>query len=441
MHLVLIGLSHKTAPVDIREKLSISKAHLLAALDCLMAVDGVCECVILSTCNRTEIYAYAESRTADQALIEQIGEFCGVDPAEFVPHTYTRAGHKAAEHLFLVSPGMDSIALGETQILGQVKDAYAAAVQAKTVGPVLNVLFQQATAVAKRVLTETGISRGSYSIGSAAARLARSVFGNLDSSTLLVVGAGKVAELTLSHLASLGVKKLMVANRTANNAAELVARFKGEVASFDDLATELAKADIVISSTGAAGCVIDRNMVSSAMRVRRGRPMFIIDLAVPRDVEESVAEVSDVFLYNVDDLHAVVDANDVSRKAEIGKVEAIVAEEVAKFQLWFRTQDAVPVITALREKFERIRAAEMEKLTRKLDHLSPEDLQSINMAMGSVVNKICHEPMIQIKECAVGPHASARLDAVCEVFGLCPSEVTSAQKRPRRSVKHVHSVR
>ena len=428
MHLVLIGLSHKTASIDLREKLSISKAQLPNALESLMSLDEVCECVILSTCNRTEVYAYANSRDADAAVIKWIGEFCGVPTEDYCPHLYSRAGHKAAEHLFRVTSGMDSLVLGETQIFGQVKNAYAEAVQAKTTGPVLNSLFQQAISVGKRVLSETGISRGSFSVGSAAARLARSVFGNLGSSSLLIVGAGKMAELAMSHMSSFGVTKLLVTNRSFQNAVSLALRFNGQVAKFEDLASELAKADIVISSTGADNGIITKEMVSAAMRARRGRPMFIIDVAVPRDVEVDVAAIDNVFLYNIDDLEAVVEVNDTCRRAEIQKVELIVAEGVAEFHRWFRTLDAVPVITALKEKFERIRLAEMERLNRKLAHLPPEDVQAINAAMTSLVNKICHEPMIQIKGCATAPDSSARLEAMCEVFGLCPTDVAEGRK-------------
>ena len=431
MHLVLIGLSHKTASIDLREKLSISKAQLPNALESLMSLDEVCECVILSTCNRTEIYAYTGSRAADAAVVNWIGEFCGVPAEEYCPHIYSRAGHKAAEHLFRVTPGMDSLVIGETQIFGQVKAAYAEAVSAKTSGPVLNSLFQQAISVGKRVLSETGISRGSFSVGSAAARLAKLVFGDLSSSSLLIVGAGKMAELAMSHMSSFGVTKLHVTNRSFQNAVSLASRFNGQVSKFEDLASELVKADIVISSTGADNCVISKEMVSASMRARRGRPMFIIDVAVPRDVEIEVAGIDNVFLYNIDDLEAVVEANDTCRRSEIEKVELIVSDGVAEFHRWFRTLDAVPVITALKEKFERIRLAEMERLNRRLAHLPPEDVQAINAAMTSLVNKICHDPMIQIKECAAGPDSSARLEAMCEVFGLCPTGVAEDRKESR----------
>jgi glutamyl-tRNA reductase len=421
MHLVLIGLSYKTAPIELRERVSISKAQLPEALGSLSHVAGVRECVILSTCNRTEIYASTETRDADSAIVNWLAHRCHLTPEELDGHTYITAGHKAAEHLFRVVPGLDSMVLGETQILGQVKEAYAAALETKTVGQLTNTLFQQALAAAKRIVSETGIGRGAFSVGSAAARLARSVFGDLRSSTLLIVGAGKMAELTTSHLTALGVSNLLITSRTTEHAEELASRYEAQSVAYEDLGFALEKADIVVSSTGAEGNVITRKMVQSAMRARRGRPMFIIDLAVPRDVEETAADIDNVFLYNIDDLEAVVEANDASRRAEIEKAERIISEEVAEFNRWFRTLDAVPVITALREKFEGIRKDELEKLLKKLQHLSPQDVAAIDAAMRSLINKICHQPMIQIKQCASDPGASAKLEAMCEAFGLCPA--------------------
>jgi len=430
MHLVLVGLSHKTAPIDLREKLSISKAELPDALEGLARLGEVRECVILSTCNRTEICAYTTTRSADLAIIDWLAQFRGIPAEDFTPHIYTRAGHKTAEHLFRVAPGLDSMTLGETQILGQVKEAYAAATRAGTTGTVLNSLFQQATAVGKRVFSETEIGRGAFSVGSTAARLVRSIFGDPSKSTLLMVGAGKMADLTMSNMAALGVTEMLVANRTYDNGAELASRFNGRGTRFEELASTLAKADIVVSSTGAQGCVITREMVSRAIRSRRGQPMFIIDLAVPRDVEETVASLDNVFLYNIDDLKAVVEANDACRRAELQKADAIVAEEVEEFNRWFRALDVVPVITALRGKFEGIRSAEMEKLSRKLGHLPPEDLRAIGAAMTSILNKMCHEPMIQIKECANGPDSAAKLEAMCEAFGLCLADLGAPTTSP-----------
>lgn len=418
MHLVLIGLSYKTTPISLREKMSFTKAQLPTALASLASLDEVSECVILSTCNRTEIYAYTRQRTTNEEIIAWICDFCHISLDELVPHLYTRCGEKAAEHLFRVIPGLDSMVLGETQITGQTKEAYTAAQEANTVGPVLNALFQQASSVGKKVVSETDICRGVFSVGSAAARLAKSVFGDLKSSTLLIVGAGKMAELTTSYLSTLGVTKLMVANRTYERAQLLAARFNGEVVCYDDLSDALKKADIVITSTGSEHTVISKEIIATAMRARKGQPMFVIDMAVPRDVEQSVSDIDNVILYNVDDLEAVVAANGATRHAEVQKAELIVAAEVQEFNRWFQTLDAVPVITAMRDRIDGIRQTEMEKLAKKLQHLDPDDIAAINATLNSIVNKICHEHVVKIKECACAPGSTVKLEVMSEAFGL-----------------------
>ena len=418
MHLLLVGLNHRTAPVELREKLSVSKAQLSEALAGLKALDGISECLLLSTCNRTEVYAYTAGRSDDVSIIRWMGEFCDVPQDNFMPYTYSLAGHKAAEHLFRVAAGIDSMLVGETQILGQVKEAYAAANEQGTTGSVLNALFQQAASVGKRARTETSISRGASSAGSAAVLLARSIFGDLTGRTVLIVGAGKIAELTMEHLTSSGISRVLVTNRTYDKALELAKKFQGEPVKFDGMPSALEKADIVITSTGASKPIIGREMVHEAMRSRRGRPVFLIDIAVPRDIEAETSKLDNVFLYNIDDLQAVVESDKANRKAEIEKVETIIAEEIDEFSRWFRTLEAVPIITALREKFEGIRQSEMEKLCRKLPHLTPEDVEAIGAATRSIVNKLSHDPMIQIKEYATDTESLAKLQVICKAFGI-----------------------
>ena len=430
MHLLLVGLNHKTAPVELREKLSISQAQLPDALAGLKALDGVSECLLLSTCNRTEVYAYTAGRSDDEAIRNWMSEFCNVPQADFSPHTYSVAGHKAAEHLFRVAAGIDSMVVGETQILGQVKDAYAAASELGTTGSVLNTLFQQAASVGKRARTETAISRGASSAGSAAVLLARSIFGELSGCAVLIVGAGKMADLTIEHLTSSGISHVLVANRTYAKAAELAERFHGEAVKFEEMPNALARADIAITSTGAKRPIISRDMMHQAMRARRGRPVFLIDIAVPRDIEADVSKLDDVFLYNIDDLQAVVESDKANRKAEIEKVETIIAEEVDEFSAWFRSLEAVPIIAALREKFEGIRQSELEKLCRKLPHLSAEDKEAIGAAMKSIVNKVSHDPMIRIKELTSD---TEKLRVICETFGLRQAQPSDISPEDRKS--------
>lgn len=422
MHLVVIGLNHKTAPVEVRERLSFDGQRLPQALKELHSSGRVSECVILSTCNRSEVYACTPARADDDVIIEWIGRFCGTGTEEFAACLYSRAGHKAAEHLFRVSAGIDSMVLGEAQILGQVKDAYAAACGAGTTGPVLNNLFQHAITAGKRARTETDIGRGAFSVGSVAAGLAQSIFGDLSGPRVLVVGAGKMAELTLTHLLSSGAQRPIVSNRTVERALQLAERFCGEAVPFEELQSALESADIAITSTGSAEPIITRQAVAAAMRARRGNPLFLIDTAVPRDVEPGVAELDNVFVYDIDDLQAAVDTSVGSRKAEIARVEAIVAEEVAAFTEKLRELDAAPVITALREKFEQIRTQELEKLKSRLGHLSEQDIEIISAATRSIVNKICHTPMIQMKESLAEGRDSAKLDLICELFGICPAD-------------------
>lgn len=421
MHLVVKGLTHKTAPVELREKLCIPEDQLRTALASLKACDGVSECVILSTCNRTEVYACSARRADDETIVQWLGQFCGVAPDEFRPHLYSQAGHKAVDHLFRVAAGIDSMVVGEAQVLGQVKSAYMAAKEAAATGAVLNSLFQQSINVGKRARAETDIGKGAFSVGSVAVQLARSIFEDLKGCTVLIVGAGKIGELAVTHLTSCGATRLLVANRTYERAAELAARFDGEAVRFEDIPSVLWTAEIVITSTGAQEPVITRQIVSAAMRSRRGRPMFLIDLAVPRDIAPEVADIDNVFVYNIDNLRAVVGAGAAHRQAEVEKVESIVAQEVEQFMVHFRTLDAVPVITALREKFEGIRLQEIEKLRARLKDLTPEELEAIHATTRSIVNKICHTPMIQIKEAAIGDE-SVKLETICELFGICPME-------------------
>lgn len=420
MHLVVIGLNHKTAPVEIREKLSIPDESLPEALSSLKSDAPVAECLILSTCNRTEVYACAETRAADASIIEWIAHHSNVDSSELLSHLYSLAGHKAAEHLFRVASGIDSMVVGEAQILGQVKAAYAIACENEFTGSILNSLFQQAITVGKRVRTETEIGRGAFSIGSVAVRLAGSIFDKLCGRTVLVIGAGKMSEIAITHLVSAGASDIVVTNRTHEKAIDLAARFNGKAARMDQLEPILATADIVITSTGSSEPIITRKMVSSVHHARRGRPVFFIDMAVPRDIEPGVGDLDNVFVYDIDDLQAVVAADMAERHAEIERGEGIIAEEVEEFLDWFRTLDAVPIITALRDKFDEIRSAEYDKLVGKMPDLSPEEREAINAAMRSVVNKICHQPMIRIKDYAVDQDSSAKLETICDVFGICP---------------------
>jgi len=429
VHLVVIGLNHKTAPVELREKLSVPEARLPDALKSLASREHISECLVLSTCNRTEIHAYTSTKSDDSIVIAWMSDFFELSEQEFRPYLYSQSGHKAIEHLFRVASGIDSMVLGEAQILGQVKAAYQAALGVST-GVVLDALFQQAINVGKRARAETEIGSGAFSIGSVAAGLAKSIFGELKGRVVLIIGAGKMGELAATHLLASGAAAVFVTNRTHEKAVDLAERFCGHAVRFEELHSALGKADIVITSAGATEPIITRPIANDVMRARRGRPLFFIDIAVPRNVDAAVETVDGVFVYDIDDLQSAIDGHAAGRESEVAKVEAIIAEEVEQFLAWFRTLDAVPVITALRDNFESIRLRELDRLNARLTHLSPEDLELINMTTRSIVNKICHTPMIRIKDYASGDNASARLDTICDLFGICPVDSDATQSTP-----------
>ena len=430
MHLVVIGLNHKTAPVALREKLSVSEGQLPDALKDLASREGISECLILSTCNRTEVYAYTATKADDAVITNWMGEFFAVAVIEFEPLIYSWSGHKAVEHVFRVAAGIDSMVLGEAQILGQVKTAYAAAIQAGTTGTLLGGLFQQAISVGKRARTETEIGRGAFSVGSVAVGLAKSIFDELKERVVLIVGAGEMGELTATHLLASGATTLLVANRTYERAVGLAERFGGRAVNFEDMQSAMQSADIVITSTGADEPIISRKIVSAVMHARRGRPLFFIDIAVPRDVEPGVGTLDGVFVYDIDDLQAAVESHVAQRRGEVMKVEEIIGAEVADFIVRFRALDAVPVITALRYKFEGIRLQELKRLNERLSRLTPEELELIDTTTRSIINRICHTPMLQIKDYAAREDSSTRLDAIRELFGICPVDAEQQEKEP-----------
>ncbi len=423
MHLVVIGLNHRTAPIELREKLSVPETRLPEALDDLASHPRNAECLILSTCNRTEVYAATTAKSDDALITAWMSRFFATAASDFEPHLYRHAGHKAVEHLFRVASGIDSMVIGEAQILNQVKNAYSAASQSGHTGAVLNSLFQKALNVGKRARTETEIGRGAFSVSSVAASLAKSIFDDLKGRTVLIIGAGEMGELTATHLLASGVGNILVANRTYERAVSIAERFGGRPISFEDIPSALGFADIVVTSASAAQPIISRNTVAAAMRVRHGRPLFFIDIAVPRDIEPGVEELDGVFVYNIDDLQAAVETHSAARRIEVSKVEDIIREELEEFMVRFRTFGAVPVITAMLNKFEEIRLEEMQKLNGKLRHLSAEDLDVIDAVTRSIVHKISHTPMLQIKDYMTRDDAAARLDSICELFGICPVDV------------------
>lgn len=419
MEVVVIGLSHKTAPLALRERLHVPEKDLPKPLDLLGQAPEVLERMLVSTCNRVEVYAVVDGLgQARQAIPGSLARYHGVPVEEFDDRLYTHVGREAVRHVFRVASSLDSMVVGEPQILGQVKDAYLAALGQGATGPILNALLEKAFHVAKRVRTETAIATSPVSVSSAAVALARQIFGDLGGRTALIIGAGEMAELALQHLVDDGVRSILVANRSHDRAVELAGRFQGRAITFDGIGAELAQADIVIGSTGAPHLVLRKEQVQAALAARKHRPLFLIDIALPRDIDPGCNDLDNVYLYDIDDLQAVVEKNKEGRQREAGRAEAIIEREVATFEAWLRSLEVVPTIVSLREKVEAIRAAEVARALGKLGTLTPEQREAVNALTVSLVNKILHQPMATLKREAAHRDGPAAVSALRRLFGL-----------------------
>ncbi len=403
MPLVLVGLSHHNASIEVREKLNTADYVLPHALASLSSALDIREAVILSTCNRMEVYCVTDSSDPSygiKTVVSHLSNFHKIAEDQFSSHLYKKSDEAAVQHLLRVASGLDSLVLGEAQILGQVRSALRAAQSANSAGSILNALFQQAITSGKRVQTETGLGRGSFSIGHAAVDLARSIFSDISHATVLIVGAGKMSELTLRHLQECGVHSVVVANRTHDRALIMAEKFGGRAARFDDFLEELAHADIVITSTSSPHTILDRKMLLPVLKRRRGRSLFIIDIAVPRDVNIDVDRLDNVYLKNIDDLQDVVagDANERSQEVEISEI--IAGEESDKFIRWLRAREAAPLIAEIRSHIENIRQEELSLLRTQLQDINERDWQRIETMARSLTNKIAREPTLSLKHAA-----------------------------------------
>ena len=424
MEILVVGLSHKSAPVEIREKVAFASDCLHEALRSVRDVDGVHEGVIVSTCNRVEIYAAGRKREDGiEGLCRFMAQYHGVEEEKLRPHLYVFAGPEAVRHVFRVASSLDSMVVGEPQILGQVKDAYEKAAEGSATGLVLNRFMHKAFSVAKRVRTETRIAQAAVSISFAAVELARKIFGTLEGKKVLVIGAGEMCELAATHLMENGVSGVQVTNRTLARAEALAAKFQGRAVPFEEFRDHLPDVDIVISSTGAPHFVVEVEDVRAAMKARRQKPMFFIDIAVPRDVDPRANDLPNVYLYDVDDLQGVVDANKKEREKEAEKAEQIVGDEVLGFLAWLRTLEVTPTIRALRERFDGIRKAEMDKTLKSFgEGLTDKQRRSLEAMGQAIVNKILHEPTVHLKRLAEEPELEFSVDAGRRLFGLPEDE-------------------
>ncbi len=396
MHLVLVGLSHHTAPLELRERLGVTASMLPAALDALAGA-GCTDAVLLSTCNRTEVYATAtDAAEMTSRLTHHLAQTYGVALEQLEPSLYARVDADAARHLFRVAAGLDSLVVGEPEILGQVKDAYRIANETHGTGALINRVFHGAFGIGKRVRSETGLAEGAVSLSYAAVTLARKIFADLSTLRVAVLGAGEMARLSAVHFAG-HVDGLVVTARTRARAETLAQEVGATVEEWTARAAVLADADIVIAATGAGGLVIEAADMAAARSARRGRPLFIVDLAVPRDVDPAVSQLDDVFLYNVDDLRNIVEENLSRRQQAVASAERLVQEEVGAWMAWLRSRAVVPTVVALRQRFERIRQAELERLAPRLGTVDPEVRRRVDDMTRLIVEKLLLTPTEQLK--------------------------------------------
>jgi glutamyl-tRNA reductase len=429
----LVGVNHKTAPIEIRERIAISRADLAETTRALAAVPGIAECMIVSTCNRVEILAAVQTDLlqveGNQAGEVPIAAFLerqfGVDHALLGPHLYEHREREAIRHLFRVAASLDSMVVGEPQILGQVKEAFAVAKAAGTIGGQLEHLLQGAFAAAKKVRNETEIGANSVSIASVAVEMARKIFGSLAGKTVFLVGAGKMCELSARHLKQQGVGTILVANRTLERAQRMAEPFAGKVIPYDQLYEAASQADIVITSTGAPHSIFGPAHGQQFMHRRRNRPMFFVDLAVPRDVDPAMGKLEGIFVYDIDDLQGVAATHMAERSREASDAEALIADEVERFHIRQRAVNAAPAIVALQRQAEEIRQAEMRRAQARLGSLTADQLAAVEALTRGLLNKFLHPPMQALKQ-AARENDQMRMDALCDTWAL-PSGIDAAK--------------
>lgn len=422
MELIVLGLNHKTAPIEIRECLAFQAEDLERAFSHAQTLPSLKENMILSTCNRVEIYSVTqETEKAIYELQGFLSQFHHLPLKEFEDSLYVHTGNEAVQHIFRVASSLDSMVVGEPQILGQIKSAYESAVHHKTSGLVLHRLLHRAFHVAKRVRTETRIGNSSVSISSVAVELAQKIFETLEEKAVLLIGAGEMCELAAQHLISGGVGRVLVTNRTHERALSLAQKFKGEAIPFEEIYQGVKRADIVISATDARQYILEHDQVARIMRERKRKPIFFIDIADPRNIDPRVNDLESVYLYNIDHLQKVANDNIQDREKEARKAESIVQQEVVKFVGWYQSLGFTPTIAALRNKFEEIRQKELEKTFSRLPNLSDREKNSLDALTSAIINKILHDPLSLLKRVKEDGRADLYLDTIQTLFQLTVS--------------------
>jgi glutamyl-tRNA reductase len=412
----VFGVNHKTAPIELRERIAISRDDLASVTRALASVPGIAECMIVSTCNRVELITALDNQT-NPDLTAFLRDQFKLGPNSLEGHVYEHTGKQAVRHLFRVAASLDSMVIGEPQILGQVKEAFSVAREAGTVGGQLEHLLQATFAAAKKVRTETEIGSNSVSIASVAVELARRIFGSLNGRTVFLVGAGKMSELAARHLVQQGAGTVLVTNRTVDRARKIAEPFNARVIPFDSLHEAAAEADIVITSTGAPHPIFRREHGQALLHKRRNRPMFFIDIAVPRDVDPAVNKLEGLFVYDIDDLQQVAASHLAERTREAADAEALIAAEVERFHERQRAVSAAPAIVALQKQAEELRQSEIKRALSRLGPLTSDQLEAVEALTRGLVNKFLHPPMQALKQAARDNDAT-RLDTICETYSL-----------------------
>ena len=419
MHTIVVGVNHRTAPVEIREKLSFVESELPQAMQTLQQQKSILENIIISTCNRTEIYAVVDQLHTGRYYVKSfLADWFDMPLESLSSHLVIQENDGAIEHLLRVSAGIDSMVLGETQILGQVRNSFLEGQTIGTTGTVFNELFKQAVTFAKKAHTETAIGENAVSVSYAAVELGKKIFGTLDDKHIAILGAGKMGELALKNLHGSGAGKVTVINRTLSKAEELAGKFGGVAKSMSELQCALLEADVLISSTGATGFVIDFELMKLVNRLRKGKPLFMVDIAVPRDLDPRIGELPNVFLYDIDDLQGIVEANLAERKRAAEEIGIMIEKEIVEFKEWIATLGVVPVISALRQKAHHIQSETMASIENKMPNLTEREKKLLNKHTKSIVNQLLKDPILQAKELAMDSNGAEKLELFQQIFGI-----------------------
>lgn len=434
MYILKVGLNYKTAPVEIREKLTFSENELALAMKCLKERKSILENVVISTCNRTEIYAVVDQIHTGRYYIKQfLSDWFQMEIADFDAYLYVLENDTAMRHLFKLAAGLDSMVLGETQILGQVRDAFLLAQQEKATGTIFNELFKQAITFAKRAHRETAIGENAVSVSYAAVELAKKIFGDLTEKHVVILGAGKMGELAAKNLFGSGATNITVVNRTFAKAKSLAETFQANAEELTNLNKVLQTADILISSTGSDSFVIRKEDITPIQKARKGNPLFFVDIAVPRDLDPSIGELEHVFLYDIDDLQHIVDENLAARRQAAETIESMIADELVSFNEWLSTLGVVPVISALRQKALAIQAETMKSIERKMPDLTNREKKVLNKHTKSIINQLLKEPITQAKELAGTKDAEKALALFVDIFGIQEEVKSEIEKQAEKN--------